>query len=277
MDPNIILYKLQKYQNKLKSGTGDIILYNAKIQFYQKYLLEGGTPLWRRRGNAPIATAPPALLEDTCIRVYPAIRTDPILSPIFDIIIRKLNENQPFSQQELKRLSSMMNGLQHKLKSRRILIVSIKNIQSCIEKKERTIRVLKKQIYDILNQIIYYKRIYNIIRELEEYYLGKDTRVQLNRYYLGKDDKIEGMLRKISSTIKQIFDPNVRQIIFSKLEEIHAQIMRPYVETTIKFPSIEDIIVGNNKFRHIPELNKLYEELRKILCQNNIHCKYIRQ
>ena len=42
MDHDIILYKLQKYQTKLESGTGDTSMYNAKIEYYQKYLLEGG-------------------------------------------------------------------------------------------------------------------------------------------------------------------------------------------------------------------------------------------
>jgi len=42
MDKNLILYKLQKYQNKLENGTGDKTLYGAKVQYYQKYLLEGG-------------------------------------------------------------------------------------------------------------------------------------------------------------------------------------------------------------------------------------------
>jgi hypothetical protein len=38
MDHNIILYKLQKYQNKLKNGTGDKNMYNTKIQFYRNKL-----------------------------------------------------------------------------------------------------------------------------------------------------------------------------------------------------------------------------------------------
>ena len=41
MDKNLILYKLQKYQTKLESGTGDKSFYNAKVQFYQD-LLGGG-------------------------------------------------------------------------------------------------------------------------------------------------------------------------------------------------------------------------------------------
>ena len=44
MDHDLILYKLQKYQNKLESGAGDKTMYNAKIEYYQKYLLEGGWP-----------------------------------------------------------------------------------------------------------------------------------------------------------------------------------------------------------------------------------------
>jgi hypothetical protein len=35
MDQRLILYKLQKYQNKLESGTGDTSMYNAKIEYYQ--------------------------------------------------------------------------------------------------------------------------------------------------------------------------------------------------------------------------------------------------
>jgi hypothetical protein len=35
------LYKLQKYQTKLESGTGDKSFYNAKVQFYQDLLVGG--------------------------------------------------------------------------------------------------------------------------------------------------------------------------------------------------------------------------------------------
>jgi hypothetical protein len=52
MDRNLILYKLQKYQNKLENGTGDLNMYNAKIEFYKDLL--GGEPTpWKNFKKLP--------------------------------------------------------------------------------------------------------------------------------------------------------------------------------------------------------------------------------
>jgi hypothetical protein len=143
MDQRLILYKLQKYQNKLESGNGDKSIYDAKIEYYQKYLLEGG--LWGRKKTkvAPITTPsndlsnfsrskaikekPPRRPEDVdykheCLQslknIMPNMFWDPLLQKFFKDI--QLILNRKFILNKRKRVTELLFQIGHEISKRNL-------------------------------------------------------------------------------------------------------------------------------------------------------------
>ena len=100
MDYDTIVYKLQKYQNKLEHGLGDKTMYNAKIEYYQKYLLEGGWvwPWNRKKGVAPIADGTNSGIKRNNSPNRVAMKNKlPVAPPLPPPRIRSMPSNQQLS------------------------------------------------------------------------------------------------------------------------------------------------------------------------------------
>jgi hypothetical protein len=181
MDYDTIVYKLQKYQNKLENGTGDKLMYNAKVQFYQKYMLEGGLFPWNRKIKvAPIAqgknfnkcfepNAGTIIDIDTSINTL----TEDAKRQITESINNHTNkQNIENTLRELKKTLQLINDAHmryigcYKLSSKRDIITS-NNLE--IEKKRDFINLNKhkfNQIECIFKQIILGVNIKNPIRKV---------------------------------------------------------------------------------------------------------------
>jgi hypothetical protein len=178
MDPNIILYKLQKYQNKLESGTGEKSIYDAKIEYYQKYLLEGGVvpslnpnnpnnPNLGRRNQQPKIHKEPAhypiihpLKYNECINInsYPTMPKDKNLVHLFDMINKKISENKDFSDAELIPLNAILEKLYPNFNMNLLVDLdkNIKDIKECLSKNIFiSEQLLYGRIFRILNGIIH--------------------------------------------------------------------------------------------------------------------------
>jgi hypothetical protein len=114
MDRNLILYKLQKYQTKLENGTGDLNMYNAKIEFYENLLGGGGKRIRNFLENNPITR----IFKSQCKKDYSdmgIMATKNNIKFFIGNIVNVLNNNINPTEQKLITKKGLENYIEYNL------------------------------------------------------------------------------------------------------------------------------------------------------------------
>ena len=202
------------------------------------------------------------------------MRHDMRLNPIFDTITSKLNLNQQFSADELKKINYDVTELYGKFNHELIkhLNEKIKEIQSCIHNKVRTNIVLKNQVITILDKIIQNVKIdsksvlSDIKTEIDS--LKRSIKIQLLNYYLPQISN--GELDGISAPAEII--KSVEETIENFINRISSEDLLKKIHNGFKNEKTRMPVTGIVRKRPgaLLELKELYEKLEMILCSTPI-------